>query len=461
MIRFRSIDLRVPKFQRPVYVVAAGSTDYRRLYPAYRTEELCMMAFRMLLEDNGLKLPPADVKKLIDMAVYSSFADHFQDQLLCEAKVHDYLGLEPSPCLGVKAGGATGGYAILVGANAVASGSSDCTLVLGWERMDEVDTRTGNYYLASAACKDFETRLGRMYAAYYAPMANRFVHVFRVSEQARAAVAVKNRGYAYMSPFAQQPAKLTVDEVLAGKTVCAPLRIDECCVMSTGAAAVLLCDEATAYRLTDSPMKLYICGGTHTQRVGDRRSIEIPLLPHETPQMYGWLEQETREPYPGFHHFLATRFAAYQAYHMAGITREPVTELDLVELHDAFTTMELQTYGDIGLRPYGKEEEYLTSGDAYHGGRCPSNLSGGSLGTMHAIGATGIFRCAECFWQLQGRYDQIHGDPKIWQRFGKRKPADWRSLQIPRRRRALWISQAGVGSHVTCGILVNHREVRV
>ncbi|MGQ9678141.1 MAG: thiolase C-terminal domain-containing protein [bacterium] len=460
MIKFKPGNLRVPKFQRPVYVVAGGTTDYRKTYPDYKLEEMCMMAFRMILEENDLKLPPLEVKGLINMACYGEFADHFQDQLLCEAKVHDYLGLDPLPNVGIKTGGATGGYTTLVGANMVASGYANCVLVMGWERMDEVDTRTGNYYISTAACKDFETRLARMYAAYYAPMARRFAHVFKVKEEVRAAIAVKNKGYAYHSPFAQQPAKLTIEEVLKGRIACDPLRMHECCAMSVGAAAILLCDEETAYKLSDNPMKLYIAGGTHTLRVADRRNMEIPLLPHETPGMYDWMEKEFNEPYPGFQSFLASRFAAYMAYRMAGINKEPCEELDLVELHDAFTISDLQTYGDIGLRPYGKEEEYITSGDAYYGGRCPSNLSGGLLGTMHAVGATGIFQGIECFWQLQGKYDKFHGDEKMWTRFGKTKPADWKSLQIPKRRRALWISHAGVGSHVTCGILVNPQVVK-
>ncbi len=460
MIKFKPGNLRVPKFQRPVYVVAAGTTDYRKRYPEYKLEELTMMAFKMLLEENDLKADPLEVKGLINMAVYGEFADHFQDQLLCEAKVHDYLGLDPLPNVGIKTGGATGGYAVLVGANTIASGYSNCTLVLGWERMDEVDTRTGNFYISTAACKDFETRLARMYAAYYAPMARRFAHVFKVKEEVRAAIAVKNRGYACSSPFAQQPGKHTVEEVLSGRIACDPLRMLECCAMSVGSAAVLLCDEDTAYRLSDHPMRLDIAGGTHTLRVADRRNMEVPLLPNETPGMYDWMEKKYHEPYPGFQSFLASRFAAYMAYRMAGVWGDPCDELDLVELHDAFTISDLQTYGDIGLRPYGREEEYITSGDAYYGGRCPSNLSGGLLGTMHAVGATGIFQCGECLWQLQGKYDKFHGDPKMWERYGKKKPKDWQSLQIPKRRRALWISHAGVGSHVTCGILTNPREVK-
>ena len=97
MITFAPGNLRVPKWTRPVYMVAAGTTDYRKRYPEKRLEELCMMAFRMLLEENDLRLDPLEVKGLVNFASYGEFADHFQDQLLCEAKVHDYLGLDPLP----------------------------------------------------------------------------------------------------------------------------------------------------------------------------------------------------------------------------------------------------------------------------------------------------------------------------------------------------------------------------
>jgi len=62
--------------------------------------------------------------------------------------------------MGIKTGGATGGSAVLAAAMAVASGYANVVLAAGWERMDEVDTRTGNFYISTAACKDFETRFG-------------------------------------------------------------------------------------------------------------------------------------------------------------------------------------------------------------------------------------------------------------------------------------------------------------
>jgi len=444
-------------------MVAAGCSDFRKRYPEKKLEELTMMAFRMLLEENDLKMDPLEVKGLINFASYGEFADHFQDQLLCEAKVHDYLGLDLLPNVGIKTGGATGGSAMLVGATSVASGMADCTLVLGWERMDEVKTWTGNYYIATAACKDFETRLARNYASYYAPMARRFQEMYNVDERVRAEIAVKNRGYACMSPFSQQPGKHTIEEVLEGAIVSDPLRFLECCAMSVGSAAALLVSEELAYKLTDHPVRIYTCGGSHTLRTGDRRPMRIPLLPHETEADYAPLYEEMEKQdgrWPGFESFGATRFAAYMAYRMAGI-QNPIEDLDVVETHDAFTISDLQTYGDIGLTLYGREQDYVTSGNCYlvnphtgQPGKCPSNLSGGLLGTTHAVGATGIWQCGEVFWQLQKKYDKFHGDPKLWERYGKRKPDDWQSLQLPGDpQRGLAISHAGVGSHVVCSVL--------
>ncbi len=462
MIKFGKGNLRVPKWSRPVYMVAGGTTDFRKRYPEKKLEELCMMSFRMLLEENDLKMDPTEVKDLINIACYGEFADHFQDQLLCEAKVHDYLGLDPLPNLGIKTGGATGGSTVLTAATTVASGYADCALALGWERMDEVKTWTGNYYIATAACKDFETRLARIYASYYAAMARRFQEMYDVSEKVRAEIAVKNRGYACNSPFAQQSGKHTVEEVLKGDIVCDPLRFLECCAMSVGSAAILLCSEELAYKLTDKPVRLYIAGGSHTLRTGDRRPMEIPLLPHEKEsdykELYAQMEKQDGR-WPGFESFAAARFAAYMAYRMAGI-KNPIEDLDLVETHDAFTISDLQTYGDVGLSLYGKEEGYVTSGDCYlknphtgKPGKCPANLSGGLLGTMHAVGATGIFQIMEILWQLQGKYDKFHGDSKMWERYGKKKPKDWESLQVKNPKKGLAISHAGVGSHVTCAVL--------
>ena len=447
MITFGSRNLRVPKLSRKVYLVGAGMTDFRKFYPEKQTPELCLEALKMAV--GGTKVSVEELRGMVNFCIYSQFADHFGDQLLAEAKIHDYLGLDPIGNVGVKTGGATGGTAANMGIMAVASGYASVVPVVGWERMDEVDTRQGNAYIASAACKDFESNLGWSYTSYYALMMRRYLHENHPQRETLAKIAQKNHHYARFSPFSQLPGEYSVKEILDAKVVSDPLTFPECCVMSVGASALIFCDEETAYQLSNNPIEVAGVGaGSHTLRTADRRNMPILLLPNETEDTY----KDRKGEWPGFTSFLAARFAAWQCYNMAGI-KDPVEELDLAETHDAFTVSDIQTYEDVGFRPYGYGDEFIESGDAYFGGRLPTNLSGGLLGSMHAVGATGLFQLAHIFWQLRGEWGSIHGDPALWEKFGKKKPDHWKSLQVPNAKRGMAISHAGTGSHVTCIIL--------
>jgi len=448
MIKFKEGNLRVPRLQRPVYVVAGGMTDFRKRYTEKATEELVVEAARMAFEENDLKVSADELRGMVNFCVYSQFADHFGDQLLAEARVHDALGFDPLGNFGVKTGGATGGSSVLAGMMAVASGYASCVPVVGWERMDEVGTREGNAYIASAADKNFESELGWIYTSYYALMAQRYLHENDVARDVLAKIAVKNRGYARYSPFSQAPLDITEQDVLESRFVSDPLSFLDCCLMSTGAACLVLADEETAFKISDDPIKLTMGAGSHTLRTADRRDMEIPLLPNETPDLY----KDYKWEYPGFSSFLAARMAAYYAYNAAGI-HDPVEDFDLLETHDAFTISDIQTYEDIGLRPYGRGREFIESGDAYFEGKLPTNLTGGLLGTMHSVGATGIFQIVETMWQLQGKWAKYHADPQLWQRFGKTKPEQFRDLQVKNPRRACTVSHAGTGSHVTVSVL--------
>ena len=107
MIRFSDRQLKIPKLARPVYLVTAGQTKFDRAFPDKRTEELCVEAFREAAA--LIDKTPAELKSYIHTAYYGHFADHFGDQLLGEAVIHDRLGLDPLGNIGVKTGGATGG----------------------------------------------------------------------------------------------------------------------------------------------------------------------------------------------------------------------------------------------------------------------------------------------------------------------------------------------------------------
>src|SRR3972149_6674628 len=112
MIFLKEGNWRVPKWNRKVYAVAGGLTEYKKFCAEMKVEEQVMVAFRQMLEQNNLKMSPREVKGLINFIAAGNFADHFQDQLLCEAKVTDYLGLDPMFDIGIKTGGATGGSPI-------------------------------------------------------------------------------------------------------------------------------------------------------------------------------------------------------------------------------------------------------------------------------------------------------------------------------------------------------------
>lgn len=469
MITFSQQQLKIPQLQRAVYMVTAGQSQYARAIPDRRTEELCIEAFTMAA--NLLSMSPAELKRYIHSCYYGHFADHFGDQLLGEALIHDRLGLDPLGNVGIKTGGATGGSTLWEGLKAVASGYSDCVLVMGWERMDEVPTDEGNFLISCAADKDWESPLGHIYTGYYAVMAQRYWQIFGKSEDSfrrtLAEISVKHHGYARFNPFAQSPMKITVDDVLNSPVVAYPLRALDCCLMSVGAACTILCDEETADTLTknstNKPLRIWVSAGSHTLRPADRIDMDIPLLPNEKADQYKDLGERFPggDRYPGFTSFLAARMAAYYGYGMTGIT-DPTEDLDVVELHDAFTISDIQTYEDIGIRPYGYGRDYVESGDCYHTnpitgepGKLPSNLSGGLIGCMHSVGATGIMQAFEIALHLWDRWEELHGDDTLWQKFNREKPADWTNLQVKNARRGMAISHAGVGSHVTATILMD------
>jgi acetyl-CoA acetyltransferase len=99
---------------------------------------------------------------------------------------------------------------------------------------------------------------------------------------------------------------------------------------------------------------------------------------------------------------------AQALYQKAGIGPQDV---QVVELHDCFTTNELLTYEAIGLCPEGGAEQFIWDGQNTYGGKYVTNPSGGLLSKGHPLGATGLAQCAELTWQLRGQADkrQVEG----------------------------------------------------
>jgi acetyl-CoA C-acetyltransferase len=421
---------------RPVYAVSGGVSKFTKARPDKTFQALVKEAYDYAVEDMGLDHGKAF--ELIDGSVASYFSDHFQRQLMSGIMAQDYLGLCPKPSHRVEGGGATGGLCFQEAWKAVSSGYMDVCVAYGFETMSHVNTWKGNEFIALASDVSFDYPVGGFYTGYYAMMVVRHMREFGTTVEQMAAVSVKNHGNAYHNPYAQKRRKLTIKDVRSSPMVSWPLTMLDICVMSDGAAACILASEKGLSKIEAAAGKsiprVKITGigrGTDAMRMADRPHKGVILLPHESPDDYKNLK------YPGVHSFRAGRMACKQAYDHAGIT-DPLNELDFIELHDAYTSSEIQTYEDMGLCKYGEGGPFAVSGIPEINGQCPVNPSGGLIACGHPVGATGLMQAVFAIWQLQDTVEKHFGD---------------RTLQVQGAKRGAIHSHAGTGTYVTVSIL--------
>jgi len=418
---------------RPVYLISGGITKYSKREPRKSFRVLVKEAF-----DYAMRDVPKLGREDIGGTVVSYFSDHFTRQTMAGIMAVDMCGLVPKPSIRVEGGGATGGLCLQEAYRQVASGWMDCVVAMGFETMSSVKTWKGNEFIALASDTNFDFPVGGFYTGYYAMMVVRHMHEFGTTVEQMAKVSVKNHGNALHNRWAQSGGTLTVADVRRSPMVAYPLTLLDCCTMSDGAAVCILANEEIAARVTDRPVRVAGVGaGSDAMRLADRPHGEPILLPHEDPEWYRNLK------YPGVHSCRAGRMAAKMAYEQAGI-REPVEEIDFVELHDAFTSSEIQTYEDLGLCRFGEGGNFIDSGAPELGGKIPVNPSGGLLACGHPIGATGLMQAVFALWQLQGAIPKHNkGDEHIYvRRKSKHRPM-----------RGLIHSHGGTGTYVTCTVL--------
>ena len=425
------------KPQRQVYMVSGGVSKFTKARPDITFQPMVKEAYDYALQDLGI--PHKKFYELVDGSVASYFSDHFQRQLMSGIMVQDYLGLCPKPSHRVEGGGATGGLCFQEAWKSVASGHMDICVAYGFETMSHVQTWKGNEFIALASDVSFDYPVGGFYSGYYAMMVVRHMYEFGTTVEQMAKVSIKNHKNAFWNPYAQKRIPdLTVEDVRSSPMVAYPLTRLDICVMSDGAAVCILAsDEGVkkvqkATRQSFKPVKITGIGrGTDAMRMSDRPHGEVILIPRERPSDYKKLK------YPGVHSFRAGRTAGKMAYEMTGI-QEPIEELDFIELHDAYTSSEIQTYEDLGLCKYGEGGPLAESGKVEVGGQCPVNPSGGLIACGHPVGATGLMQAVFAHWQLQGT---------IYKHFGNGK------LQIKNAKRGLIHSHAGTGTYVTVTIM--------
>ena len=448
---------------RPVYTISGGVSKFAKARPDKTFQAVVKEAYDYAIEDIGLTF--RQFNELVDGSVASYFSDHFARQLMAAIMAQDYLGLCPKPSHRCEGGGATGGICFQEAWKAVASGYMDICVAYGFETMSHVETWKGNEFIALASDVSFDYPVGGFYSGYYAMMVTRHMKEFGTTVEQLAAVSVKNHANAFHNPYAQKRQRLTLQDVRNAPMVAWPLTRLDICVMSDGAAATILCSEEGLAKLEAAgaqiPRPLVrvtgIGRGTDAMRMADRPHqsyddfVKSNLLPHEdTTDTHAYYRHlwDRGFRYPGVHSFRAGRMGSREAYKNAGIV-DPLHEIDFVELHDAYTSSEIQTYEDMGLCRYGEGGAFAASGKAFVPGidyglelpdkpLCPVNPSGGLIACGHPVGATGLMQAVFALWQLQDTVGKHFADT---------------ALQLDRPKRGAIHSHAGTGTYVTVSIL--------
>lgn len=320
--------------------------------------ELGLTAVRAALADSGLAWD----------RVQSAYVGTTSIGMAAGRVMLRHLGSTGLAVTQVENASASGSFAFRQACMEVATGMSDVVLAVGVDKHG--DGRR-------AANKDGLERLSEtatIPAAKFAMMARTYLRERGASVEEMANVAVKNHGNAARNPFAQFRKPRTLEQVLASPRVVGDLTVQQCCPRGEGAAAVM------------------VVSGNAIRKLGldARRCVRVKasVAGSERPEaQYGDSAVEL------------VRTSAQAAFDQAGIAPK---ELDLLELHDAFSVEELLYSEAIGVCDSGEGARYLARGDSQIGGRCAINASGGLIGMGHPLGPTGIGQLAEITRQLRG-----------------------------------------------------------
>jgi benzoylsuccinyl-CoA thiolase BbsB subunit len=277
------------------------------------------------------------------------------------------IGLAGLPIVNVENACSSSSGAMAQGVMAIQAGAYDVVLVIGVEKL----TKFGGGTLPLDE-DDWEVRLGLSMPALYAMRAQRYMHDYGVRAEQIAGVSVKNRGNGARNSDAQMQKEVTVEEVLASRMIADPFTLLQCCPTGDGAAAIILASDKVARQFRGDPIGVrasHLTSGKFMAGFRDMTSPEITVR------------------------------GAKETFEEAGLGPE---DIDVAEVHDAFSIAELLYYEAFGFCPRGEGAALLESGATRISGRIPINPSGGLLAKGHPVGATGAAQVVEIVRQLRG-----------------------------------------------------------
>jgi sterol carrier protein 2 len=362
---------------RRVNVIGVGMIKFSKPGASEDYNVMAAKAGRAALQDAGVPFT----------AIEQAYAGYVYGDSTCGQRAVYELGVTGIPVFNVNNNCSTGSTALMLGKQAIEGGIAECVLVLGFEQMEKgalgskFNDRTNPLDKHAGVMNDLQGFNQAPPAAQMFGGAGReYRWRYGTKRETFAKVSEKARKHASQNPLAIFAERLSVEEIMASQEVFDPLTRFQCCPPTCGAAAAVLCSDDFAKR-HGIERPVYIAGQTMTT---------------DYPSSFG----DSMIKMVGYD--MAKR-AAEVVYQQSGLGPQDV---QVVELHDCFTTNEVLTYEALGLCKEGEAEKFIWEEQNTYGGKFVTNPSGGLLSKGHPLGATGVAQCAELVWQLRGQADK-------------------------------------------------------
>ncbi len=358
--------------KRDIAIIGIGMTKFGELFnQSY--DDLVRDAATLAIKDAGIAMEDIQAAWLSTAFPEIGVFKGRSGMDLCEP-----LNLYDIPVTRVSNFCASGADAIRNAANALAAGECDVAMALGVEKLRDRTPQDSIVKMMVELTHPFYQK-GFTAAGTFAVYANRIMHEYGVTKEDIANISVKNHYHGTLNDKAHHRIACTLEQVLASPMVADPLTVMDSCPTTDGAACVIMLRAEDVNKTKHRPV--YIDGIGLSIATG----WDLPFF-------------DTKHD---FLSFKATQNAAKMAYSQAGITK-PIDEIDLVEVHDCFSIVELLTYEDLGLCKPGEAKDMIRGKATQLGGQIPVNVSGGLLSCGHPVGATGVRMVVEVASHLRG-----------------------------------------------------------
>jgi acetyl-CoA C-acetyltransferase len=350
---------------RDVAVIGIGQTPIGEHW-GISLRELAAKAAQDAVVDAGLERPDA-------LYVSNMLAPRLSDQAHLGALVADYAGWRGIEAVTVEAACASGGAAFQAAIRAVMSGMIDVAAVCGVEKMTDSTTGAITSALATAADADYESAHGASFVALNALIMRRYMHEYNVPHSAFAPFSVNAHRNAVNNPNAMFRKAISTETYNRAPMISDPINLYDSSPICDGAAALVVCPLEMARDL-GKPLIRVRASATATDCLGLAERKQLLALD-------------------------AGRLSAQKAFQQSGLTPD---DINVFEVHDAFTIMAALCLEAAGFAEPGKGTHLALNGDILPSGRIPISTMGGLKGRGHPVGATGVYELVDLVTQLRG-----------------------------------------------------------